>query len=179
MGALPSIAHLSPVAPTRYQVVIVGCSEQMLLTPSFRTQVQQLRRAVPLVAVLPAPGARAFAEATRLGFAGLVAREVSPRAFERTLVAVSKGDRAFPRGALAALIDVVAGREITPTGVTASLTPRQEQVVGLIAQGATDREIAEQLQISKSTAHKHVQNALRRFNARTRSQLVAAVRASS
>jgi non-specific serine/threonine protein kinase len=57
-----------------------------------------------------------------------------------------------------------------------ALTPRQEQIVELIAQGATDREIAGVLQISQSTAHKHVQNALRRLNAKTRSQLVASAR---
>jgi DNA-binding CsgD family transcriptional regulator len=48
--------------------------------------------------------------------------------------------------------------------------------VTLIAQGATDAEIATLLNISRSTAHKHVQNARRRLRAKTRGQLVAASR---
>jgi len=63
--------------------------------------------------------------------------------------------------------------------VPTSLTPRQQQIVDLIAQGATDREIAARLRISESTAHKHVQNALRRSKTKTRSQLVAVARQSA
>ncbi|MGH2500011.1 MAG: response regulator transcription factor, partial [Candidatus Limnocylindria bacterium] len=58
----------------------------------------------------------------------------------------------------------------------AKLTPRQRQIVNLIAMGATDREIADLLHISRSTAHKHVQNALRRTHTKTRSQLAASTR---
>jgi DNA-binding NarL/FixJ family response regulator len=179
MGALPSLAHLNPNAPKSSQVVIVGCSEQMILSPSFRARVQQLSQNTRLIAVLPAPSIDTYAHAAQLGFAGLVAREVSPRALERTITVVSKGGRAFPRGTVNALINLVSGRVNVPgTYAGPSLTPRQEQVVGMIAQGATDREIATVLRISHSTAHKHVQNALRRFKAKTRSQLVAAARVS-
>jgi non-specific serine/threonine protein kinase len=67
-------------------------------------------------------------------------------------------------------------RAAMPGGAgVATLTPRQQEIVDLIAQGATDREIASRLRISQSTAHKHVQNALRRLGARTRSQLVAVI----
>ena len=180
MAALPSIAHLSPQTASGYDAVVVGCSERMLLSPAFRARAQQVSRNARLVAVLPSPSPAASAQAARLGFAGLVAREVSPRALERTIAAVARGERAFPRSTWNALVELAFGGSTGPGGAPAgpSLTPRQEQIVGLIARGATDREIATLLRISPSTAHKHVQNALRRLKAKTRSQLVAAARQS-
>ena len=175
MEVLPSLTQLRPPIASAYDAVLVGCTERMLMSPAFRARIQRLARDARLIAVLASPPPNAGAQAASLGFAGLVAREVSPRALERTIAAVARGGSAYPRSALKALVELIvrlsARRLLSPT--EASLTPRQEQVVELIAQGATDREIAKLLRISESTAHKHVQNALRRLKARTRSQLVA------
>ena len=178
MGSLPSLSHLKPRAASGYDAVLVGCTERLLLSPAFRTRALQLSRAARLVAIVPTPTPQAGAQAASLGFAGLVARDVTPRALERTIAAVAIGERAFPRSVIAALVQMVSRLSPSGAGVSGepSLTPRQGQIVELIAQGATDREIAVLLQISQSTAHKHVQNALRRSNAKTRSQLVAAAR---
>ncbi len=178
MGSLPSLAHLKPKLAGGYDAVLVGCTERLLLSPTFRARAQQLSRTARLVAVLQAPTPYAGAQAASIGFAGLVARDVTPEALDRTIAAVALGERAFPRSVLDALVQMVSRLSpgnAGPTGETA-LTPRQGQVVELIAQGATDREIATVLRISESTAHKHVQNALRRLKARTRSQLVASAR---
>jgi len=178
MASLPSLSHLKPRIASGYDAILVGCTERLLLSPAFRTRAQQLSRAARLVAVVPAPTPYAGAQAASLGFAGLVARDVTPKALERTIAAVALGERAFPRSVLAALVQMVSRLSPGNAGAPgeALLTPRQGQIVELIAQGATDREIAMVLRISESTAHKHVQNAMRRSKAKTRSQLVAASR---
>ena len=178
MGSLPSLAQLNSRIAGNYDAVLVGCTERLLLSPAFRARVQQLSRNARLIAVVPSPTPDAGAQAASLGFTGLVAREVSPRAFERTIAAVTRGESAFPRNVLNALLQVLS--RLSPVRLggpgEGALTPRQGQIVELIAQGATDREIATLLRISQSTAHKHVQNALRRRKAKTRSQLVATMR---
>lgn len=55
------------------------------------------------------------------------------------------------------------------------LTPRQRQIVALIARGATDKEIASALGIATATAQKHVTNILERLNVPNRAAAVAAV----
>ncbi|WP_172383173.1 helix-turn-helix transcriptional regulator [Streptomyces sp. MNP-20] len=52
----------------------------------------------------------------------------------------------------------------------ADLTPRQAEVLRLIAHGRTDREIAEELTISTRTANSHVAHILERLGARNRSE---------
>jgi len=51
------------------------------------------------------------------------------------------------------------------------ITPRERQVVDLIAQGKTNNDIAEVLSISVETVKEHVQNALRKTKMTTRTGL--------
>jgi NarL family two-component system response regulator LiaR len=50
------------------------------------------------------------------------------------------------------------------------LTPRERQVLALLVDGKTNREIAEQLTISPSTARLHVSNILAKLNAANRTE---------
>jgi DNA-binding CsgD family transcriptional regulator len=58
-------------------------------------------------------------------------------------------------------------------GAAAKLTPREREVVGLLAMGRTGEEIARELVISPETVRIHVRNARRRLGARTRAQAIA------
>lgn len=57
---------------------------------------------------------------------------------------------------------------------TQTLTPREREVIGLVAMGSTTEEIARQLVIGEETARTHVKHALAKLDARTRAQGVAA-----
>lgn len=62
-----------------------------------------------------------------------------------------------------------SGFAIAPAG----LTDREIACLRLAAQGLTDRSIGEQLGIAASTAHEFIEKAKRRFNTRSRTELVA------
>jgi len=179
MALVPSVEQVSPALLHEYDAVLIGCSAAELEDPAFQAQVSRLVRIIPAIAAVPQSADAATA--ARIGFHGLVQRDVSPEALTRTVRAVSEGEIAFPRAAVTGLFKLLSllplsiSRGDEPVG----LTPRQHQIVELIAQGATDREIAAHLRISESTAHKHVQNALRRSKTKTRSQLVAVARQSA
>ena len=179
MALVPSVEQVSPALLHEYDAVLIGCSAAELEDLAFQAHIARLVRIIPAIAVVP-PDASA-ATAARIGFHGLVQRDVSPEALTRTVYAVSQGEIAFPRAAVTGLFKLLS---LLPLSITrgdepVALTPRQHQIVDLIAQGATDREIAAHLSISESTAHKHVQNALRRSKTKTRSQLVAVARQSA
>jgi DNA-binding NarL/FixJ family response regulator len=52
-------------------------------------------------------------------------------------------------------------------------TPREREVINLLADGLTGREIAERLVIAPSTAAKHIENVVGKLGVRSRTQAVA------
>jgi DNA-binding CsgD family transcriptional regulator len=52
-------------------------------------------------------------------------------------------------------------------------TPRERQILALLAGGATDVQIASRLELSPATVQTHVRNAKAKLGARTRTQAVA------
>ncbi len=56
------------------------------------------------------------------------------------------------------------------------LTPRERQVISLLAAGASTREMAERLGVSKATIRNHVQSILGKLGVHSRLEAVALVR---
>ncbi|HKH10389.1 MAG TPA: LuxR C-terminal-related transcriptional regulator [Rubrobacter sp.] len=52
------------------------------------------------------------------------------------------------------------------------LTPREEEVVGLVARGRTTHEISAEIFVSEHTVQRHIQNAFEKVGVRTRGELV-------
>ncbi|MBM2619776.1 AAA family ATPase [Actinoplanes sp. LDG1-06] len=71
-----------------------------------------------------------------------------------------------------------AGERIVPSGrasstapLTAPLTAQQERIAGLVAEGATNREVARQLHLSPRTIDHHLRNVFARLGVRSRTEL--------
>jgi DNA-binding NarL/FixJ family response regulator len=64
----------------------------------------------------------------------------------------------------------------TRFGHQEALTPREREILALIAEGLRDREIAERLFLTENTAKTHVRNILRKLDARNRMEAVTRFR---
>ena len=100
-------------------------------------------------------GADSVLSAMRAGAAGYLLKDVSPAELELALRSVARGQNYL---CPAASRHVIAGY-VQGTGAAATplerLTPRQREVLQLVAQGCTTKEIARQLKISVKTAETH------------------------
>jgi len=67
-------------------------------------------------------------------------------------------------------------RKHPPPVAPERLTPRQFEVLQLLARGATTDEISEVLHLSRETVRNHIQGVLRRLEAKTRIEAVAIAR---
>ncbi len=119
-------------------------------------------------------------EALRGGAQGYLLKDTPSEELAQAIRAVHKGYTQFGPGVLQKLIPNVP--EPTPPSPTlppgfAELTPRERQVLRLIAHGASNREIAQQLYISEGTVKNYVTNILGRLELRDRTQ--AAIFANS
>jgi DNA-binding CsgD family transcriptional regulator len=113
----------------------------------------------------------AFEEAAELYQRGLdVLNELSPTDIERLAELRSKLDLAIEL--------IKASRPVQPTAVS-RLTPRELEVLGLIARGRSNKEIARHLHLAEKTVKAHVSSVLGKLGVADRTQAaVLAVRQS-
>ncbi|HEX7144900.1 MAG TPA: HD domain-containing phosphohydrolase [Gaiellaceae bacterium] len=91
-------------------------------------------------------------------------------AFERVLDEVLEISRRYPDGVTLNVSS--AGEGVVGSRVVGKLTPREREVVSLLALGLTGEEIATRLFISPETVRTHIRNAMQRIGATTRAHLV-------
>ena len=115
------------------------------------------------------------------GVAGFVAREGTLRDVVTTAKAVARGDPACPPRVTAALLRRVGatGRELHDRLNRTQLTSRERQILTLIDDGLSNKEIASRLYIEVSTVKNHVHNILAKLGARRRSEAAAKARLRS
>jgi two-component system, NarL family, response regulator DevR len=114
-------------------------------------------------------------DAMRHGARGYLTKDVSPEALLRTVRGVHAGELAMPRRMAARLVArlVEASRRAPALGADpslATLSAREAEVLRLLAEGLTDREIAEALTISPRTVESHVGSILGKLDVRNRAE---------
>lgn len=109
-------------------------------------------------------------EALKAGASGYVLKREADQDLVGAVRAVGRGEAFLTNAAERSLI-----REWmtdTSTGPTVPLTPREEEIVKLIAEAHTNTRIAETLHISRKTVESHRANVLRKLGMRDRVELV-------
>jgi two-component system, NarL family, nitrate/nitrite response regulator NarL len=141
--------------------------------------VQELAPRLPMTKIVMltvSSSERDLIEAVGRGAAGYLTKDLSPEALLRTLRGTQRGElamsRRFAARALRHFVDVARrGRPpVTPEGDLLSLSPRENDVLAMLADGLTDREIANALTISPRTVETHVSNILHKLAVRNRAE---------
>jgi DNA-binding NarL/FixJ family response regulator len=115
-------------------------------------------------------------EALGAGAAGFLIKNTEPAQLLRGIRVVAGGEALLSPGLTRRLIARLTARTATPrfdAHALAQLTARERQIVGLVAHGLSNTEIAAALTISHATAKTHVSRAMTKLGARDRAQLVA------
>lgn len=115
-----------------------------------------------------------FFEMLRAGAAGYVPKRAAPDELATAIRAVSRGEVfLYPSLAGRLVQDYLQRREVEEQEPPADdLTPREQEVLTLIAQGLSNGEIADQLFISAKTVDRHRENIMRKLNLHNRVDLV-------
>ncbi len=144
--------------------------------------LRQLKAAMPHTSVLMVTmhaNAEFVREAVRSGAAGYVLKGITRRELIAAVHAVREGESVLDQAVLRDALGGGAGREApgaAPTGVE-PLTRIETEVLQLLAEGLTNREIGERMRWSLGTAKKYVQRVLEKLQVSDRTQAaVEAVR---
>ena len=113
-------------------------------------------------------------DALRAGAAGFLVKDTDAGELIRAVRVVAGGEALLSPGVTRRLIAEFASRSPAPRKPPGldELTPREREVVTLIATGLSNEEIADRLFVSQSTVKTHAARAMMKVAARDRAQLV-------
>jgi DNA-binding NarL/FixJ family response regulator len=113
-------------------------------------------------------------ESLRAGASGFLLKNSSPEQLVQAVRLVARGDALLDPGVTRRIIerfsDLGGGTE--PPAALEELTPREHEVLGLVAQGLSNAEIAERLVVASGTVKTHVARVLSKLGLRDRVQAV-------
>jgi DNA-binding NarL/FixJ family response regulator len=120
---------------------------------------------------------RAMYEAIRSGAMGYVPRTSGIDDLVGAIRQVAAGQAAMAPAVLTGLVDFITSSPVGPARVDRDgLSEREQDVLDLVAQGQTNREIGEALCIAESTVRSHLHNILSKLNVANRVQAAAFAR---
>lgn len=114
-----------------------------------------------------------FFEMLNAGASGYIPKRAAPDDLVSAIRVVSRGN-VFLHATLARFLmkDVLEPASSTAPPPATELTPREQEVLTYIAEGYTNREIAEALVISVKTVDRHRENIMQKLNLHSRVELV-------
>ena len=137
--------------------------------------VKEVKEAFPDVKVIVMgllPAHEDFVEFVKAGVAGFILKDATIEVFLATILAVADGVSVLPSMMTSTLFSHVAAQALARgrRGVKAAvrMTLRERQVIDSIAQGMSNKEIADRLHIATHTVKSHVHNILEKLALHTR-----------
>jgi DNA-binding NarL/FixJ family response regulator len=149
------------VGPGTLAVLIAAPSEVVRLR-EIRTLAEADPHTIILVIAPTATPNASLRRALLAGAAGIVLEAEIDHALAATAHALLAGQLAVPSA---------LGRQIAPR----PLSHREKQILGLVVEGLTNREIADRLYLAESTVKTHLSSAFRKIDARSRSEAVSRI----
>jgi len=152
---------VSLYASLRPDVVVMDLNLPKLNGFEAISAIRKMNRAAKIVVLSNYEGSEDVYRALRNGAMAYLTKDASGQELVSAIQTVHQGVRYLPR----------AVRErLAERGPLTDLTPREQQVLALIAHGNSNREISTALQIAEKTVRIHVSSLLDKLGARDRTQ---------
>jgi len=164
------------VISSRPNIVVLDSSglafSQSSLIPTLQAAIPDLR----VVMVDMDADESTFLKAVREGVIGYVLKDASATEVAATIRAVAAGEAVCPPGLSMILFRSVAQQLAEPPalswGADLGLSRREQQMVELLRERLTNKEIAARLNLSEQTVKNHVHHILRKIGAPNRSAVI-------
>ena len=137
---------------------------------------REIRQTLPDVAVVMLTASELdehLYEAVRLGAAGYLLKDLDATELFELLAGVTHNEVAMTRSMASRLLKIMANNDARGPDATNALTDRELEVLHLLAQGASNPQIAEELVITVNTVKSHISHILTKLQLENRTQAAA------
>ncbi|HKC47751.1 MAG TPA: response regulator transcription factor [Gemmatimonadales bacterium] len=111
-------------------------------------------------------------EALRLGVRGMVLKELAPQMVVQCVRKVHAGEQWLEKHAVSRVVDSLLRREAGEREAANVLTPREIEMVGMVARGLRNKEMSKRLAISEGTVKIHLHHIYRKLKVENRVELI-------
>jgi two-component system nitrate/nitrite response regulator NarL len=132
-----------------------------------RTIVEELPE-TKVIALTALNHPKVVGEALRAGFAGYLTKDTPLTQFVAMIEAAAGGEVVIPQRLAAAVVGARSAEERHASLLAEQLSPRERQVLTLLAEGASSEDIAAKLSVSPNTVRTHVQSILTKLQVHSR-----------
>jgi DNA-binding NarL/FixJ family response regulator len=164
------------ILSTQANVVILDSVSSALSEPGLLQELRQLNPAIKVVMVGMEAEESVFLRVVQAGAVGYILKDASAMDVARTIRAVAAGEGVCPGSLSGALFQWVSQHKPALPSLylktSLGLSRREQQLVGLIQRGLTNKEMANQLSLSEQTVKNHVHHILRKVGAPDRLSIV-------
>ena len=168
------------IISTRANVVVLDSVASVLAEHGVVSELHRLNSKIRVVMVGMEAEESVFLRVVQAGAVGYVLKDASATEVARTIRAVAAGEAVCPASLSGALFQCVARhRPSLPSFLLKTnlgLSRREQQLVGLIQKGLTNKEMASYLNLSEQTVKNHVHRMLRKLGAPDRLAIVEVCR---
>jgi two-component system, NarL family, nitrate/nitrite response regulator NarL len=137
---------------------------------------REIRESLPEVAVVILTASESdehLYEAVRLGAAGYLLKDLDATELFELLAGVTRNEVAMTRAMASRLLKMMACGSGPGSAAGSELTEREIEVLHLLAQGASNPQIAEELVITVNTVKSHISHILTKLQLENRTQAAA------
>ena len=114
---------------------------------------------------------REVLEALRLGVRGIVLKELAPRLLVECVRKVHAGEQWIEKRSFTGALETLLQREAGAREAAAVLTPREIEIVRMVASGLRNKQMAERLFITEGTVKIHLHHIYQKLKVQNRVEL--------
>jgi NarL family two-component system response regulator YdfI len=174
IGIAPSIESLAGQwSEAEADVVIIEASREQFESVMDSLAASQLASEATIAVLSEFSEPRRFAEALRAGVRVLLPIDISPEQLIPALEAAAAGLTVMHPAEVSALFPAAEPISRSTASIIEPLTPRESEVLQMLAGGLANKEIATRLVISEHTVKFHVASILGKLGAGTRTEAVS------
>jgi two-component system, NarL family, nitrate/nitrite response regulator NarL len=121
-----------------------------------------------IIAVTAMSDSRVLRDAIRAGFQGYLTKDTPLKQFVSSIDTIIDGQVVMPRALAPGAAGAQSPEERAAALLVAQLTPREREVLALLAEGVNSKAICARLGVSSNTVRTHVQNILTKLQVHSR-----------
>jgi DNA-binding NarL/FixJ family response regulator len=167
---------LEPIAELKPDILLCDSSALCGIDSGFIPRLRKLLPAIKTIMIGMDADPEIFLQSVHQGVVGYVLKDASAAEVATAVRAVVNNSAYCPQGLLFTLFEAVAQRRaVSPTARVKremGLSRREQELIHMISEGLTNKEIASQLNLSEQTVKNHVHRMLRKVGAKDRLMIV-------